>query len=92
MEDNRKFFDYELAYNGYKKAKQLFNKGGLEELVNNADFDISGGGIDYIGSVEQWASNGYIPINASAYNITLYVIDCEKNNYSDNDIMEMWQE
>lgn len=75
MEDNRKFFDYELAYNGYKKAKQLFNKGGLEELVNNADFDISGGGIDYIGSVEQWASNGYIPINASAYNITLYVID-----------------
>ena len=75
MEDTRKYFDYELAYEGYLKAKELFDKGGLEELVNNVDFDISGGGVDYIGSIEQWASNGYIPIVASAYNITLYVID-----------------
>lgn len=75
MEDTRKYFDYELAYEGYLKAKELFDKGGLEELVNSADFDISGGGVDYIGSIEQWASNGYIPIVASAYNITLYVID-----------------
>lgn len=75
MEDTRKHFDYELAYEGYLKAKELFDKGGLEELVNSADFDISGGGVDYIGSIEQWASNGYIPIVASAYNITLYVID-----------------
>ena len=75
MEDIRKYFDYELAYEGYLKAKELFDKGGLEELVNSADFDISGGGVDYIGSIEQWASNGYIPIVASAYNITLYVID-----------------
>lgn len=75
MEDTRRYFDYELAYEGYLKAKELFDKGGLEELVNNVDFDISGGGVDYIGSIEQWASNGYIPIIASAYNITLYVID-----------------
>lgn len=75
MEDTRKYFDYELAYEGYLKAKELFDKGGIEELVNSADFDISGGGVDYIGSIEQWASNGYIPIVASAYNITLYVID-----------------
>ena len=75
MEDTRRYFDYELAYEGYLKAKELFDKGGLEELVNNVDFDISGGGVDYIGSIEQWASNGYIPIVASAYNITLYVID-----------------
>ena len=75
MEDTRKYFDYELAYEGYLKAKELFDKGGLEELINSADFDISGGGVDYIGSIEQWASNGYIPIVASAYNITLYVID-----------------
>ena len=75
MEDTRKYFDYELAYEGYLKAKELFDKGGLEELVNSADFDISGGGVDYIGSIEQWASNGYIPIVASAYNITLYVIN-----------------
>lgn len=75
MEDTRKYFDYELAYEGYLKAKELFDKGGIEELINSADFDISGGGVDYIGSIEQWASNGYIPIVASAYNITLYVID-----------------
>ncbi len=75
MGDTRKYFDYELAYEGYLKAKELFDKGGLEELVNSVDFDISGGGVDYIGSIEQWASNGYIPIVASAYNITLYVID-----------------
>jgi len=75
MEDTRKYFDYELAYEGYLKAKELFDKGGLEELVNSTDFDISGGGVDYIGSIEQWSSNGYIPIVASAYNITLYVID-----------------
>ena len=84
MEDTRKYFDYELAYEGYLKAKELFDKGGLEELVNSADFDISGGGVDYIGSIEQWASNGYIPIVASAYNITLYVID---KNF-DTDIKE----
>lgn len=75
MKDTRKYFDYELAYEGYLKAKELFDKGGLEELINSADFDISGGGVDYIGSIEQWASNGYIPIVASAYNITLYIID-----------------
>ena len=51
MEDTRKYFDYELAYEGYLKAKELFDKGGLEELVNSADFDISGGGVDYIGSI-----------------------------------------
>lgn len=83
MEDTRKYFDYELAYNGYKKAMKLFNKGGIEEVVNNEDFDISGGGIDYIGTIEQWACNGYIPIIASAYNITLYAID--KNFDTDNE-------
>lgn len=83
MEDTRKYFDYELAYEGYLKAKELFDKGGIEELVNSADFDISGGGVDYIGSIEQWASNGYIPIVASAYNITLYAID--KNFDTENE-------
>lgn len=75
FEEKRKYFDYELAYNGYKKALQLFNKGGIEEVVNNADFEISGGGLDYVGTIEQWACNGYIPILANAYNITLYAID-----------------
>lgn len=75
FEEKRKFFDYELAYNGYKRAMELFNKGGIEEIVNDKDFDISGGGIDYVGNIKQWASNGYIPILANAYNITLYAID-----------------
>lgn len=75
FEEKRKFFDYELAYNGYKRAMELFNKGGIEEIVNDKDFDISGGGIDYVGNIEQWASNGYIPINAFRFNMTLYAID-----------------
>lgn len=70
FEEKRKYFDYELAYNGYKKALQLFNKGGIEEVVNNADFDISGGA-----TIEDWSCNGYIPLYASGYNITLYAID-----------------
>ena len=75
FEEKRKYFDYELAYDGYKKAVELFNKGGIEEIVNNGEFDISGGGIDFVGTIEQWAVNGYIPIIASGYNITLYAID-----------------
>ena len=80
--EKRKYFDYELAYEGYKKALNLFNKGGIEEIINNEEFNISGGGIDYTGTIEQWYSNGYLPINASAYNITLYAID--KNFDTDN--------
>lgn len=75
FEDKRKYFDYELAYNGYLKAQELFNKGGIEKLIDDEDFNISGGGIDYIGNIQQWSCNGYVPIIASAYNITLYLID-----------------
>ena len=75
FEEKRKYFDYELAYEGYLKAKELFNKGGVEELINDEDFEISGGGIDYVGTIQQWACNGYVPIIASAYNITLYLSD-----------------
>ncbi len=70
-QDTRRYFDYELAYNGYKKAKELFKKGGIKALIENEDFDISGGGINYIGTIEQWADEGYMPINAFAYNITI---------------------
>ena len=83
MLEKRKYFDYELAYKGYKKAKELCNKGGIEELINNKDFEISGGGIDYVGTIEQWSCNGYIPIIASGYNITLYAID--RNFDTDNE-------
>ena len=74
----RNYFDYKLAYEGYKKAVDLFNKGGIEEVINNEDFDISCGGVDV--DIDFWT--GYIPINASGYNITLFADD--KNFDTDN--------
>lgn len=84
FEEKRKYFDYELAYEGYLKAKELFNKGGVEELINDKDFEISGGGIDYVGTIQQWACNGYVPIIASAYNITLYLSDRNFDTENEN--------
>ena len=84
FEEKRKYFDYELAYEGYLKAKELFNKGGVEELINDEDFEISGGGIDYVGTIQQWACNGYVPIIASAYNITLYLSDRNFDTENEN--------
>lgn len=84
FEEKRKYFDYELAYEGYLKAKELFNKGGVEELINDKDFEISGGGIDYVGTIQQWACNGYVPIVASAYNITLYLSDRNFDTENEN--------
>ena len=68
--EKRKYFDYELAYEGYLKAKKLFDKGGVEELINDEEFDISGGA-----TIEEWSCNGYLPLYASGYNITLYLSD-----------------
>ena len=82
--EKRKYFDYELAYEGYLKAKELFDKGGVEELINDEEFDISGGGIDYVGTIQQWACNGYVPIIASAYNITLYLSDRNFDTENEN--------
>lgn len=79
MFDERKYFDYELAYEGYLKAKELFDKGGVEELINDEEFDISGGA-----TIEEWACNGYVPIVASAYNITLYLSDRNFDTENEN--------
>ena len=68
--EKRKYFDYELAYEGYLKAKELFDKGGVEELINDEEFNISGGA-----TIEEWSCNGYLPLYASGYNITLYLSD-----------------
>ena len=84
FEEKRKYFDYELAYNGFKRAEELFNKGGVEKLINDEEFDISGGGIDYVGTIQQWACNGYVPIIASAYNITLYLSDRNFDTENEN--------
>lgn len=76
--EKRKYFDYELAYEGYLKAKELFDKGGVEELINDEEFDISGGA-----TIEEWSCNGYLPLYASGYNITLYLSD--KNFDTENE-------
>ena len=45
MEETRKYFDYELAYEGYMKAKELLNKGGIQALEEERRIN------DYITSV-----------------------------------------
>ena len=70
MEETRKYFDYELAYEGYKKAKELLDKNGIQGLIDSDEFEISDNG-----TIEDWACNGYIPFYASSYNATIYVID-----------------
>ena len=79
FEEKRKYFDYELAYEGYLKAKELFNKGGVEELINDEEFDISGGA-----TIEEWSCNGYLPLYASGYNITLYLSDRNFDTENEN--------
>ena len=70
MEETRKDFDYELAYEGYKKAEELLKNGGIQALIDNEEFEISD-----CGTIEDWVDNGYIPFYASGYNATIYVID-----------------
>ena len=77
MEDTRKYFDYELAYKGFKKAKKLFDKGGIQAILNSDEFEISGGG-----TIEDWACNGYIDIYGSGYNFCIVLVD--KNFDTDN--------
>lgn len=78
MEDMRKYFDYELAYDGYKKVEELLKKGGIQAVLDNEEFNVSGDC-----NIKDWACNGYIPIVASGYNATIYIID--KNFDTDNE-------
>lgn len=77
MIEERKYFDYELAYEGYKKAKELLEKSGIQAVIDSDEFDISGGG-----TIEDWVCNGYIPIYACGYNATIYIND--RNFDTDN--------
>lgn len=63
--EERKYFDYELAYEMYKKVLELFNKGGLEEI--DKEFII-----EY-----EYADNGYIVIRdeLNDYNTWVYLIN-----------------
>ena len=78
MEETRKYFDYELAYEGYMRAKELFENGGIQAVIDNEEFDISCGG-----TIADWSCNGYIPIVASGYNATIYISD--RNFDTDNE-------
>ena len=39
MEETRKYFDYELAYEGYMRAKELLENGGIQAVIDE-DFPI----------------------------------------------------
>lgn|SRR5574344_1433953 len=64
--ENRKYFDYELAYEGYKKALELFNKGGIQAILDSGGFSISGGD-----SIGDWIPNGYIILYGCGYNTSI---------------------
>ena len=70
MKETRKYFDYELAYEGYMRAKELLDKGGIQAVIDNDEFDVSCGA-----TIEDWKENGYIPINAFGYNATIVIND-----------------
>ena len=82
MEETRKYFDYELAYEGYMRVKELFENGGIQAVIDNEEFDISCGG-----TIADWSCNGYIPIVASGYNATIYISD---RNFDTNNEENDW--
>lgn len=53
MEETRKYFDYELAYEGYKKVKELLENGGIQAVIDNDEFDVSCGA-----TIEDWKEKG----------------------------------
>ena len=82
MEDTRKYFDYKLAYDGYKRVKELLDKGGIQAVIDNDEFDVS-----YGATIEDWKENGYIPINAFGYNATIFIND---RNFDTNNKENDW--
>lgn len=82
MEETRKYFDYELAYEGYTKVKELFENGGIQAVIEDEEFNISCGA-----TIEEWSCNGYIPIVASGYNATIYISD---RNFDTNNEENDW--
>lgn len=73
MLDERKYFDYELTYEGYEKIKKLFDKAGIEEIAKDPEFDISKD------------DKKQFSVRASDYNIILYLY-YNKNKWNIGDI------
>ena len=60
MEETRKYFDYELAYEGYMRAKELLENGGIQALEE--EFEETGD-----------RANGYTTLYGADYNTWVYV-------------------
>lgn len=75
--ETRKYFDYELAYEGYKKAKELLDKGGIQAVINDDEFDIPIGT-----TIDTWVNEGCIPIYNWGCNMAICIND--KNFGTDN--------
>ena len=60
MEDTRKYFDYKLAYEGYMRAKELLENGGIQALEE--EFEETGD-----------RANGYTTFYGADYNTWVYV-------------------
>ena len=60
MEETRKYFDYELAYEGYMKAKELLENGGIQALEEE---------FEEVGD----RANGYTTFYGADYNTWVYV-------------------
>ena len=60
MEETRKYFDYELAYEGYIKVKELLENGGIQALEEE---------FEEVGD----RANGYTTFYGADYNTWVYV-------------------
>ena len=60
MEETRRYFDYELAYEGYMRAKELLENGGIQALEEE---------FEEVGD----RANGYTTFYGADYNTWVYV-------------------
>ena len=60
MEETRKYFDYELAYEGYMRAKELLENGGIQALEEE---------FEEVGD----RANGYTTFYSADYNTWVYL-------------------
>ena len=60
MEETRRYFDYELAYEGYMRAKELLENSGIQALEE--EFEETGD-----------RANGYTTFYGADYNTWVYV-------------------